>query len=104
MNFINDNGSFTLTSGVLASEPVPGSTAISLVNAGVEGFGRAAALEMPRGVRVNVVSPPWVSETLEAMGSDGSAGMPAAAVAKAYLASVEGHETGKVIDARTFAG
>ena len=42
-----------------------GSAAVSLVNAGLEGFVRAAALEAPRGIRVNVVSPPWVTETLE---------------------------------------
>jgi NAD(P)-dependent dehydrogenase (short-subunit alcohol dehydrogenase family) len=42
--YINANGSFTLTSGVLAREPMPGSSAISMVNAGVEGFVRAAQL------------------------------------------------------------
>ncbi|HEY0510253.1 MAG TPA: short chain dehydrogenase [Thermoanaerobaculia bacterium] len=103
MAVVRDGGSFTLTSGVLASEPMPGSAAISLVNAGVEGFARAAALEMPRGVRINVVSPPWVSETLVAMGRDGDAGMPAAQVARAYVESVEGSENGEVLDARAFA-
>jgi NAD(P)-dependent dehydrogenase (short-subunit alcohol dehydrogenase family) len=100
---IAEGGSFTLTSGILASEPMVGSAAISLVNAGIEGFVRAAALEMPKGVRVNVVSPPWVKETMEAMGMDSSPGLPAAIVAKAYLVSVEGKKTGAVIDARTFA-
>ena len=74
MDRINDRGSFTLTSGVLAREPMPGSAAISLVNAGLDGFVRAAALELPRGIRVNVVSPPWVSETLKSMGKDPAAG------------------------------
>ena len=45
---VADNGSVTLTSGVLAQQPMPGSAAISLVNAGLEGFTRAAALEAPR--------------------------------------------------------
>src|SRR5437588_3484961 len=61
LRYINEGGSFTLTSGVLAREPMPGSAAISLVNSGLEGFALAAALEKPRGVRVNVVSPPWVT-------------------------------------------
>jgi NAD(P)-dependent dehydrogenase (short-subunit alcohol dehydrogenase family) len=100
--YISDNGSFTLTSGVLAREPIPGSAAISLVNAGLEGFVRAAVLETPRGIRVNVVSPPWVSETLEAMGKDASTGMPAAKVAAAYVESVESQRTGEVLDARSF--
>ncbi len=99
---IRDGGSFTLTSGVLASEPVPGGTAISVVNAGVEAFARAAALELPRGVRINVVSPPWVSETLAAMGRDPAEGMPAKEVAKAYVRSVEGGGSGEVFDARKF--
>lgn len=102
-HYITDGGSFTLTSGVLSTEPMPGSAAISLVNAGLEGFVRAAALELPRGVRINVVSPPWVSETLEAMGQDGSIGMPALAVANAYTESIEGQQTGKLLDARSFA-
>lgn len=103
MEHVADGGSITLTSGVLAQEPMPGSAAISLVNAGLEGFARAAALEAPRNVRVNVVSPPWVSETLTAMGMDPAGGMPADQVAKAYVQSVEGQDSGKVIDARTFA-
>ena len=103
MTQIRDNGSFTLTSGVLSQEPTRGSSAISLVNGGLEAFARAAALEMPRGVRINVISPPWVSETLEAMGRDGDAGMPAAQVARAYVESVEGSENGEVIDARAYA-
>lgn len=102
MRYIRDGGSFTLTGGVLSTEPVTGGAAISLVNAGLEGFARGAAVELPRAVRVNVVSPPWVSETLEAMGQDPSKGMPAADVAAAYVESVEGRRTGETLDARAF--
>jgi NAD(P)-dependent dehydrogenase (short-subunit alcohol dehydrogenase family) len=48
---VGDRGSFTLTTVILARSPMPGSAAISLVNAGVEGFVRAAALEAPRDIR-----------------------------------------------------
>jgi NAD(P)-dependent dehydrogenase (short-subunit alcohol dehydrogenase family) len=92
-----DGGSITITSGVLAQQPSPGSAAISLVNAGLEGFARAAALEAPRGIRINVVSPPWVTETLQALGMPLQGGLPAATVARAYVASVEGTATGQVI-------
>lgn len=101
--FANDRASFTLTSGVLSREPMKGSASISMVNAGLEGFARAAALELPRGMRINVVSPPWVTETLIARKMDPSIGLPAATVAKAYLASVEGTATGQTLDPRTFA-
>jgi NAD(P)-dependent dehydrogenase (short-subunit alcohol dehydrogenase family) len=98
--FIRDGGSFTLTSGVLSQEPMKGSAAISMVNAGLEGFVRAAALELPRGLRVNVVSPPWVTETLIARKMDPSIGLPAATVAQAYVMSVEGTITGQTLDPR----
>lgn len=100
---VRDGGSITLTSGVLAYEPMPGASAISLVNAALDGFVRGAGLEMPRGVRINVVSPPWVNETLAAMGMKGVSGLPAAAVARAYVESVEGKRNGEVLDARKFA-
>lgn len=93
-----DGGSITVTSGILARSPMPGSAAISLVNAGLEGFARAAALEAPRKIRVNVVSPPWVSETLTKMGMDPSGGLPAVTVAKSYVAAVSGIQTGQVIE------
>jgi NAD(P)-dependent dehydrogenase (short-subunit alcohol dehydrogenase family) len=95
---VSDKGSITVTSGVLSKSPMESGAAISLVNAGLEGFTRAAALEAPRGIRVNVVSPPWVSETLKAMGQDPKHGMPAATVARAYVESVNGKQTGKVIE------
>ncbi len=93
-----DRGSFTLTTGVLARSPTPGSAAISLVNAGIEGFVRAAALEAPRDIRVNAVSPPWVSETLQSLKMDPSLGLPAAVVARSYLGSVAGADTGSVLE------
>jgi NAD(P)-dependent dehydrogenase (short-subunit alcohol dehydrogenase family) len=101
-NFINDNGSFTLTSGVLAREPMPGSSAISMVNAGLEGFVRAAQLELERNVRVNVVSPVWVQETLLAMGRSTAEGMPAALTARAYVAAVTGTMKGQVLDVNDY--
>ena len=99
---ISDNGSFTLTSGVLSQNPMPGSASISMVNAGLEGFVRAAALEVKRGIRVNVVSPIWVKETMEAMGMDSSEGMSAVQTALAYKESVEGLRNGEVLDVRHF--
>jgi len=97
MDAVSDGGSFTLTSGVLAQQPMVGSGAISLVNAGLEGFTRAAALEAPRGIRVNVVAPPWVTETLVAYGMPTEGGLPAATVAQAYVRAVLGSMTGQTL-------
>jgi NAD(P)-dependent dehydrogenase (short-subunit alcohol dehydrogenase family) len=94
---VRDNGSVTLTAGIFARQPVPGAGAVSLVNAGLEGFTRTAALEAPRGIRVNVVSPPWVTETLQALGRPTTGGLPATVVARSYIDSIEGRMTGQVL-------
>jgi NAD(P)-dependent dehydrogenase (short-subunit alcohol dehydrogenase family) len=95
--YIAVGGSVTLTSGVLAQHPMQGSAAVSTVNAGIEGFGRAAALELQGKVRVNVVSPGWVSETLEAMGRDPNDGVRAAVVAQAYRKCILEDISGQVV-------
>lgn len=99
IDHINDNGSITLTSGILSRRPMKGSAAISLVNSALEGFGRAAALEMPRGIRINIVSPNWVVDTLRALNMDPSIGTPVEVVARAYVLSLEGTMNGEVLDA-----
>ena len=93
-----EGGSFTLTTGIGSRQPMPGGAAISLVNAGLEGFVRAAALDLPRGLRINAVAPGWVRETLVAMKMDPSPGVPAALVAQTYLKAVEGSMTGQILD------
>jgi NAD(P)-dependent dehydrogenase (short-subunit alcohol dehydrogenase family) len=97
---LRDGGSITLTTGSLAMHPMPGSASVSMVNAGLEGFVRAAALEMPRKLRINAVSPPWVKETMVKLGMDPTPGLASADVAKAYVAAVEGSHQGKILDPR----
>jgi len=104
LDAVADGGSFTLTSGILARRPMPGASSISMVNAALEGFARGAALELPRGLRINVVSPGWVAETLAAMKMDPSAGTPAAEVARTYVQAVEGSMTGQTLDALRAGG
>jgi NAD(P)-dependent dehydrogenase (short-subunit alcohol dehydrogenase family) len=93
---VRDDGSVTLTSGRFA-EPVPGSSLGYLVNAGLEAFVHAAATEMPRGVRLNTVSPGWVRETLLGLGMDPAAGTPVADVAQVYMDTVEGAAHGRIL-------
>jgi NAD(P)-dependent dehydrogenase (short-subunit alcohol dehydrogenase family) len=89
-----DGGSITLTSGEIPPA-TPGSAGGALVNAGLEAFVTAAAVELPRGLRLNAVSPGWVSESLIALGMDPSDGTPVADVARAYLLAVEGNAQGQ---------
>ena len=92
---LNNGGSFTLSSGVLSRVPMPGGAAVSTANAAIEGFVRAAAIEMPRNIRINAVAPGWVRETLLAMNLDPSAGTPADIVAQTYVYAVESSFTGR---------
>lgn len=103
LSHVRDGGSITLTGGSLGQAPAPGSGAVSMVNAGLEGFTRAAALEAPRGIRINIVSPPWVTETLQQRGMTNERGLPASVVARAYVDSITGSQTGTVIAPRDSA-
>jgi len=84
---------FVLTSGLLAQHPMPGSTSLSMINAGIEAFVRAAALEMG-DKRVNVVSPSFAKETMEMMGLDSSTGIPAIEFAKLYKRAINEGKSG----------
>lgn len=90
---LRDGGVVVLTAGLLARHAIAGSTAAATVNAALEGFVRAAALEMPRGCRVVVVSPGWVGDP----GTDARPRTPAAEVALAYVQAVEGDANGSAI-------
>jgi NAD(P)-dependent dehydrogenase (short-subunit alcohol dehydrogenase family) len=92
--FVRDGGALILTTGVLSEHPIPGSSIVTTVNAAVDGFVRAAAIEVGRGVRVAAVSPGWISETMEAMGMDSSAGLPAVEVARVYARLLDEDVTG----------
>ncbi|MFQ6538611.1 MULTISPECIES: short chain dehydrogenase [Aphanothece] len=94
---LSDAGSITVTTGLLAQQPMVGSAAVSLVNAALEGFVRAAALEAPRGIRINAVSPPWVRVADQSPGAPGMAGLSAHQVALAYRVLLEGDQTGQVV-------
>lgn len=56
-HYIKPKGSFTLISGAVTHEPQKGFANASAANAAVEGFVRAAAIELDNGIRINAVSP-----------------------------------------------
>ncbi|MEO6090724.1 MAG: short chain dehydrogenase [Umezawaea sp.] len=91
---LRDGGSITVTAGNF-TRPSPGSAIGVLVNEGLQGFVRAAVADLPRGIRVNVVSPGWVRETQVSMGSTDLSGTPARDVARSYVECVEGAFTGR---------
>jgi NAD(P)-dependent dehydrogenase (short-subunit alcohol dehydrogenase family) len=95
---MSDGGSFTLTTGVLDREPIVAGSSASMVNGAINAFVRAAAIEMPRGLRINAVSPGVIREAMEAYAPyfRGFESVPAARAALAYSRSVEGARTGIV--------
>jgi NAD(P)-dependent dehydrogenase (short-subunit alcohol dehydrogenase family) len=102
LSAVNPNGSITLTTGVLAQKPWPGTVPTAMVNAALEGFVRAAALDVENDIRINAVSPIFVTETALRMGLAEAGTMSAAQTAQAYQACVEGSMTGQVLDVRDY--
>lgn len=96
--YLNDGGSITLISGVLATDPIRYGANASAVNAAIEAFVAAAAIELPRGIRINAVSPTLLTESLPTYGPyfSGFENVPAARAGLAYQRSVEGAQTGQV--------
>ena len=99
-DFITDGGSFTLTSGVLSSQYIAYGTSATAINRAVEGFAQAAASEIGRGIRINVVSPGMLQESEGAYGAyfPGHLPVPGAKVAQYFKRSVLGVETGKIYE------
>ncbi|MFJ6940789.1 short chain dehydrogenase [Streptomyces sp. NPDC101132] len=99
LGVVAPRGSFTLITGITARRPVPTATAAAMASGAVEAFVQAAAPEIaPR--RINAVSPTVFTESLDAYGDffPGFAPVPLAEVAQAYVRTVEGTETGRVLE------
>lgn len=62
-HYINPKGSFTLISGALTHEPQRNFANASAANGAVEGFVRAAAIELENGIRINAVSPTVIEDS-----------------------------------------
>lgn len=100
--YVRQGGSITLTSGVLSQQPMNSGSVASTVNAAIDAFAKATAFELNDDVRLNVVSPHFVKETMELMGMDSESGISAADTAKAYLHALSTEETGKSFDVAAF--
>jgi len=95
--FINDGGSFTLTTGVTDHDPIPMASSASMVACALSGFAMAAAIELEKGLRINIVSPGVIEEAMDVFGPyfRGHNPVPAARAALGYAKSVEGRQTGQ---------
>jgi len=96
---LNTGGSFTLSTGILADDPVAGTTSPAMVNGGIHSFVKAAALELANGARINVVSSGLVEDAVEKYEAyfPGHNPIPMDKVINAYVKSVEGKGNGDTI-------
>lgn len=99
--YLSDGGSITLTSGILSEQPVRDFVSATMVNAAVEGFVRGAAIELKRGLRINVVSPTVLEESMVKFSPyfHGFEPIKGARAALSYSRSVDGAQTGQVYKA-----
>ena len=95
---LSDGGSITLSTGIIADHPISMGIAATTVNNALHGFVRAAALEMPRGQRINAVSATVLRESLGAYGPffPGFPAIAGADAAQGFVRAVLGVETGQV--------
>ncbi|MBC1481381.1 short chain dehydrogenase [Listeria seeligeri] len=97
INSLNDNGSFTLTTGIMMEDPIVQGASAAMANGAVTAFAKSAAIEMPRGLRINTVSPNVLEESWDRLEPffQGFNPVPAERVARAFEKSVFGAQTGE---------
>ena len=99
LSYMNDGGSFTLTSGVTNRDPIRNGTCAAAANGALDGFVVGAAVDMPRGIRINAVSPEILESCREAYDGffPGHNHVTDDAVGQAFVKAVEGCLSGQVI-------
>ena len=98
-DYLNPNGSVTLSTGILADDPVVKTASASMVNGGIHSFVQAVALELENGIRVNVVSSGMVEDAYEKYKDyfPGHSPIPMNKVVNGYVRSVKGKGNGEII-------
>lgn len=99
MDYVTDGGSFTLTSGVTNRDPIRGGSAAAAANGAIDGFIVGAAVDMPRGIRINAVSPEVLESCRDAYDGyfPGHNHVSDEAVGLAFSKAVEGCLSGQVL-------
>lgn len=99
INYLNPNGSITLSTGILADDPVVKTASAAMVNGGIHSFVKAASLEMENGIRINAVSLGLVEDAYEKYKDyfPGHTPIPMNKAVDAYIKSVKGKMNGKII-------
>jgi NAD(P)-dependent dehydrogenase (short-subunit alcohol dehydrogenase family) len=99
MDYLVPGGSITLSTGILADDPVLHTTSAAMVNGAIHSFVKAAALEMEQGCRINAVSLGVVEAAYEKYKAyfPGHPPIEMEEVARAYERAVKGRDNGRII-------
>jgi len=97
--YVNADGSFTLSTGILADDPVDMTTSPAMVNGAIHSFAKAVALELKNGIRINVVSSGLVEDAVDKYEAyfPGHNPIPMKKVVNGYVKSIEGKGSGQII-------
>jgi NAD(P)-dependent dehydrogenase (short-subunit alcohol dehydrogenase family) len=97
--YLNPNGSITLTTGILADDPVIMTTSAAMVNGAIHSFVKAVVLELDNGIRVNAVSSGLVEDAIDKYEDyfPGHNPIPMDKMIRGYIRSVEGKPNGEII-------
>ncbi len=99
LEYIKDNGSFTLISGILNVKPIPLAIADAVTSSAIDSFVKCVSYEMPKGIRINAINPTVIEEAWGVYGDmmPGFQPVPGSLVGKAFERSVDGFLNGEVI-------
>ena len=94
-----DGASFTLTSGIFADQAWPHVTGGGVISGALHSFALSAAIELPRSMRINVVSPTMIGDSVDAFAEHFPGMHPVSMdeLVDHYLHCVEGNNTGHII-------
>lgn len=101
LEYLNEGGSVTLTSGILSDDPIPEGTILSTINGAVNGFVTGSYGEfLKKGLRINAVSPALVEDSADALGDFFPGHTPAKMehVVDGYEKSLKTLITGQIIN------
>jgi NAD(P)-dependent dehydrogenase (short-subunit alcohol dehydrogenase family) len=98
-DYLNQEGSITLSTGILADDPVDMTTSAAMVNGAIHSFVKAVALELENDIRINVVCSDLVEDSYEKYKDyfPGNTPVPMPKIVDGYIKSVEGKITGRII-------
>jgi NAD(P)-dependent dehydrogenase (short-subunit alcohol dehydrogenase family) len=98
-HYLSKGGSVTLTTGILADDPVAMTASAAMVNGAIHSFVKAVILDLEGKIRVNVVSSGLVEDAVDKYDAyfPGHNPIPMAKVINGYRKSLEGKGTGKII-------